>query len=312
MNERLSILSNILGSHFQTNDEYVFFCPYCKHEKRKFSVNLKRNVYKCWVCNQRGRSLHRVVRRFGTFKDQEDWRALTGAPREDLSRFETLFESQKPEEIIQVVDLPSDFKSLTRKKLDSCGKKALEYLKNRGIDKKDILGWKVGYCATGRYRDRVIFPSFNEDGNANYFVARSLTEGDFKYLNPAASRNIIFNELYLNFDKEITIVEGIFDAMKAENAVPILGSTLSEHSVLFKKIIKYDTPVLLALDKDARWKALKIKRLLLKYGIEVRELDLEEYEDVGEMSKDEFKRLSSTASFIQEENILTSLFSEIN
>ena len=100
--------------------------------------------------------------------------------------------------------------------------------------------------------------------------------------------------------------------MKAQNAVPILGSTLSEHSMLFKKIIKYDTPVLLALDKDANWKALKIKRLLLKYGIEVRELNLEEYEDVGEMSKDEFKRLSSVASFIQEEDILTSLFSDIN
>ena len=68
----------------------------------------------------------------------------------------------------------------------------------------------------------------------------------------------------------------------------------------------------MALDKDAEWKAIKIKRLLLKYGIEVRELDLEEYEDVGEMSKDEFKRLSSTASFIQEEDILVSLLSDVN
>ena len=68
----------------------------------------------------------------------------------------------------------------------------------------------------------------------------------------------------------------------------------------------------MALDKDAKWKALKIKRLLLKYGIEVRELDLEDHEDVGEMSKGEFKRLSSNASFIQEEDILTSLISDIN
>ena len=68
----------------------------------------------------------------------------------------------------------------------------------------------------------------------------------------------------------------------------------------------------MALDKDAKWKALKIKRLLLKYGIEVRELNLEDYEDVGEMSKDDFKRLSSVASFIQEEDILTSLFTDIN
>ena len=312
MNEKLSILSNVLGSHFQTNDEHLFFCPYCKHEKRKFSVNLKRNVYKCWICNQRGRSLYRVVRRFGSFNDQEGWRALTGAPKEDLSRFDAMFETEQAEENIQVVDLPKEFKSLTQQKLDSSGRKMLKYLENRGINKKDILEWKVGYCTDGRYRDRVIFPSFNEDGDANYFVARTVDDGDFKYLNPAASRNIIFNELYLDFDNEITIVEGIFDAMKAGNAVPILGSTLSEYSVLFRKIIKNDTPVLLALDKDAKWKALKIKRLLLKYGIEVRELDLEEYEDVGEMSKDEFKRLSSIASFIQEEDILTSLFSDIN
>jgi len=312
MNEKLSILSNILGSHYQTNDECVFHCPYCKHEKRKFSVNLKRNVYKCWVCNQRGRSLHRVVRRFGSFKDQEAWRILMGTPKQDLSRFERLFEAEIEEQIVQVVDLPRDFESLTHKKLNSSARKTVKYLENRGIDRKDILQWKVGYCSEGRYRDRVIFPSFNEDGNPNYFVARSITEGDFKYLNPAASRNIIFNELYLDFDKELTIVEGIFDAMKAENAVPILGSTLSENSLLFKKIIKHDTPILLALDKDAKWKALKIKRLLLKYGIEVRELDLEEYEDVGEMSKDDFKRLSLTASFIQEEDILVSLFSDVS
>ena len=312
MNEKLSILSNVLGSHFQTNDEHLFFCPYCKHEKRKFSVNLKRNVYKCWICNQRGRNLYRVVRRFGTFNDQEGWRVLTGAPKEDLSRFDAMFETEKYEENTQIVDLPKEFKSLTQPKLDSSGRKMLKYLENRGINKKDILEWKVGYCTDGRYRDRVIFPSFNEDGDANYFVARTIDGGDFKYLNPAASRNIIFNELYLDFNNEITIVEGIFDAMKAKNAVPILGSTLSESSILFRKIIKNDTPVLLALDKDAKWKALKIKRLLLKYGIEVRELDLEEYEDVGEMSKDEFKRLSSTASFIQEENILTSLFTDIN
>tara|TARA_R110002020_G_scaffold100205_2_gene237152 strand:- start:74 stop:1012 length:939 start_codon:yes stop_codon:yes gene_type:complete len=312
MNEKLSILSSILGSHFQTNDEHLFFCPYCKHEKRKFSVNLKRNVYKCWICNQRGRNLYRVVRRFGTFTDQESWRVLTNTPREDLSEFDTLFETTTEEVIVQTVDLPAGFKSLTHKLLNRRGKKTASYLEKRGITKQDILTWKVGYCEEGRYRDRVIFPSFNEDGNVNYFVARSITDGDFKYLNPAASRNIIFNELYLDFDKEITIVEGIFDAMKAENAVPILGSTLSEYSILFKKIIKNDTPVLLALDKDVKRKALKIKRLLLKYGIEVRELDLEDYEDVGEMSKDDFKRLSSTASFIQEEDILVSLFSDVS
>ena len=45
---------------------------------------------------------------------------------------------------------------------------------------------------------------------------------------------------------------------------------------------------------------------------EIPVLDLEEYEDVGEMSKDEFNRLSSTASFIQEDDILVSLLSDVS
>ena len=125
-----------------------------------------------------------------------------------------------------------------------------------------------------------------------------LPMGDFKYLNPAASRNIIFNELYLDFDKEITTCWRYFRCDESRiTPFPFWDQRLSEYSILFKKIVKYDTPVLLALDKDAKPKALKIKRLLLKYGIEVREIDLEEYEDVGEMSKDEFKRLSSDGFF---------------
>ena len=47
--------------------ELLYTCPVCGHHKRKFSVNLDKNVYKCWVCDYRGVILERLVRRFGTF-----------------------------------------------------------------------------------------------------------------------------------------------------------------------------------------------------------------------------------------------------
>ena len=43
--------------------------------------------------------------------------------------------------------------------------------------------------------------------------------------------------LYLDWDKDITIVEGVFDAIVAGNAIPLLGSTLRENSYIFQKIV---------------------------------------------------------------------------
>jgi DNA primase len=307
MKEKISLLSDILGSYSGSNDEHLFQCPYCKHHKRKFSVNIKRGVYKCWVCDAKGRSLYRLIRRFGSFKQRETWKALSGE-KTDLNGFDSLFEEDEKENFEQILQMPPSFKSL-------CGNKRfqtpLKYLKDRGIDKKDILKWKMGFCSEGPYQGRIIIPSFNENGDLNYFIARTFTDNYKRYLNPPVSRDIIFNELYVDFDKEVTIVEGAFDAVKAENAIPILGSTIRETSRIFRRIVQNDTPVLLALDPDAKYKAENIKRLFLKYGIEIRELQYDDERDIGDMSKEEVKNLSQNAPFIREDDSLVSAISNL-
>ena len=105
----------------------------------------------------------------------------------------------------------------------------LNYLRKRGINSADILKWKIGYCEDGEYRNRIIIPSFNRDGNCNYFVARAWTKDWLKYKNPPASKNVVFNELMINWDEPIVLVEGIFDAIIADNSIPLLGSTLSAY-----------------------------------------------------------------------------------
>ena len=80
--------------------------------------------------------------------------------------------------------------------------------------------------------------------------------------------------MYIDWDSDLVITEGVFDAIKAgPNAIPLLGSTLRENSKLFQKIIKHDTPIYLALDADADKKETKIINLFVKYGIELYKLD---------------------------------------
>ena len=147
-------------------------------------------------------------------------------------------------------------------------------------------------------------PSFNENGYANYFIARSSGEAWPRYKNPPASRDIIFNELYVNWDEDLVIVEGVFDAIKAGNAIPLLGSTLRESSALFQAIIKSGCSVYLALDEDASKKTRSIARLLLKYGVEVYEIDTSGVEDVGEMTKEEFRTRKNNAAIVEKDNYL--------
>ena len=85
----------------------------------------------------------------------------------------------------------------------------------------------------------MILPSFDCNGNLNYYTARSIdTDIKMKYMNSKVSKTeIIFNEINLNWQKEITLVEGPFDMVKCDdNSTCLLGSHLPVNSLLFQKI----------------------------------------------------------------------------
>ena len=302
MQEKLQILIDVLGRYKKSNDEHLFRCPYCEHSKHKFSVNIDKNVYKCWICDTRGRNLKRVVRRFGTFKHRQAWDQVTDEV--DLTSFDSIFESTVETKVEQTIDLPKEFISLANTNLPITAKPALKYLKERGITKADILKWKIGYCSSGEYENRIIFPSFNKDGYVNYFVARTYIDHWKRYLNPPVSNNVLFNELYVDWNSDLCIVEGVFDAVVASNAIPLLGSSLRDSSKLLQKIIKHDTPIYLAMDPDAKDKEQKVAKLLMQYDIELYNIDVSGFEDIGEMTKEQFNIRKEKAEFIHLDNYL--------
>ena len=300
--KKKKILDEILGRPQRQGKEYLYPSRCCGHHKRKLSVNFDKNVGKCWACDWRTKNLRRLVRRWGDISHIHRWKDFDADI--ELGDLDNLF--AKEEDSPQRIDLPNEFQTLTAASQGLSSTFPLNYLRKRAVVEKDILFWKIGYCASGEYKNRIILPSFDDEGYCNFFTSRTYDPNIWPpYMNGPGNKDIIFNELLIDWEREVTLVEGVFDAIVAgDNSIPLLGSTLRDDSRLFRKIVKNDTPVLLGLDNDAHKKAMKLVKALLAYDVEVRLMDTSGYKDIGEMPPDVFQERKDKASFINSDAYL--------
>jgi DNA primase len=300
--QKEQILADIFGAPQRSGEELLFYCPKCKHQKKKLSCNVRKNAFKCWVCNFTGNSIARLVKRYGSYKQKQEWgRYDDKVDLSSISFADSLFGDKEQEETN--ISLPKEFVTLTGK-YNPVNSIPLRYLHERGINKEDILKWKIGYCPDGEYAGRIIVPSFSLEGKINYFIARSYRDDWMKYKNPPLHKNqILFNELYVDWSSDLVLTEGVFDAIIAGNAVPLLGSTLPETSRLFQEIAKHDTPIYVALDPDAEKKAKHLIKDMIQYGIETYKVDVSGFQDVGSMTKAEFLERKAAALPMTQETL---------
>ena len=165
---------------------------------------------------------------------------------------------------------------------------------DRGLTDNDFIKYSIGYCTTGEYGGRIIFPSYSASNQLNFFVARSFDGNYFKYKNPEVSKDIIFYENLINWNEPIILCEGVFDAVAIRrNVVPVLGKSISKE--LLKKLITSKVnDIYIALDKDAFKKALQYCEQFLKLGKRVYLVELDE-KDPSEMGFKAFTRHIQTA-----------------
>jgi len=304
--KKLKILKDIFGDCNHSSNEALFTCPFCNHHKKKLSINVKKNAWKCWVCDSSGKKVFSLIRRFGDQDQLNQWIKLDKTIKIDDfdQQILELFANKKKKKIS--LELPNDYLFLGRKNLPSNSYAPLKYLKERGITREQINKYKIGYCAHGEYENRIIIPSFDEEGDCNYFIARSYYSESYKYKNPPiAKTQMIFNELLIDFKKPVTIVEGAFDALRAGyNSVPLLGSTLSKKSLLRKRIVENNSEVFLALDADAKKKQGRIVENLLKDNIRVSVVNTSGYEDIAEMPQSVYDDRKKNAESISSDFFL--------
>jgi len=299
LSEKLKILKKALGNPWNNGHEHLFHCPKCNHHKRKMSINIEKDVFKCWICDYSGTKISQLLRKFASNLYAE-WKQISGEI--DLAKYDFIFsESQEVE--LQAVDLPDGFKTLTGEKTP-LKEKPLRYLYSRGLTDFDILFWKIGFCDFGEYRGRIIIPSFNLEGSVNYFIARTYIDDWTKYKNPPASKDIVFNDLNIDWSNDILLVEGVFDAIRCKNAVPLLGSTLKENSKLFEKICDKKPNIYMALDLDAQEKQLLIANKIKEYGISVKIINTSPYNDIAEMPLGMIEDRKKTATIVSEMDYL--------
>jgi len=274
----ITILDTVLGvgSSLKGNEQ-AHHCPFCNHHKKKLQVNLDTQRWHCWVCDSKGRSIQSLLRKLNV--DVRDLNRLKDIYGEDDY---TLVEK---DEYVAKLQLPSEFKQLhfKPKGFQPEYNQALNYLKERGITQADIVKYNIGYCSEGLYFGRIIVPSYDADGDLNYFIARSYyKEERMKYKNPPVNRDVIVFENQINWNEPITLVEGVFDSFSVKrNCIPLLGKFLL--SKLKNKIIEKGVKeVTILLDSDAIADSTKHTDYFIKNGINVKNI-IPTGKDAGDM-----------------------------
>jgi len=286
----LGSIENILGkSHKRARENYAFHCPFCNHRKPKLEINMHtteegKNFWECWVCQTRGQSIRSLLKQLSTPKDQAG-EILKYLPKGSYIEYTGL----------SIVEIPKEFQPLYLASSESyVANMVKKYLYERGLTDNDFIKYSIGYCTTGDYGGRVVIPSYSGSNQLNFFVARTYDGSYFKYKNPEASKDIIFFENLINWEQPIILCEGVFDAMAIKrNAIPILGKSIS--TSLYKRIITSKVKdIYIALDTDAKVRALEIGEKFLNQGKRVFLIDLPD-KDPSEMGFRAFTEHIQTA-----------------
>lgn len=255
----LNLLQDILGDYHVQNDEHLFSCPFCHHQKKKLSINISTNKWKCWICNARGGHILWLLKKLNLSKKQ-------------LTQFKELFSDLDVKQFKEttadgVIKLPSEFKPLWKVEKTYTYLHAINYLKKRNISSEDVIRYRMGYCDSGTYANRIIVPSYDSNNILNYFTARSFYDSPLKYKNPPVSKNIICFENMIDFSEPLVLCEGMFDGISLRrNAIPLLGKTISKKLML--SILEHDVKdIVIFLDEDARQDALLLEKKLAQYNI---------------------------------------------
>jgi DNA primase len=232
----LQLLESILGKSKPTSGTNVsFFSPFTSHYKPKLEIDIKtnsngENAWHCWISDKKGRSISSLFRQLNLPKQKFD--QLDSILKTTRYRIDT---TVKREVVLQ---LPNEYKPLWISKNTPDYKNAIYYLKRRGVTIFDIIKYRIGYCESGEYSGKIIIPSYDSNGQLNYFVSRAYYSADSqKHKNPNVSKDIIGFEMFINWEQPIILCEGSFDAIAIKrNAIPLFGKIIQP--ALQKKIIQ--------------------------------------------------------------------------
>lgn len=252
----LEILYEILGDekrHYESRGQISFNCVECDEGRNKgnLEINYFEHLWKCWSCSDENNThgtLGKLIDRYGTKKHKKIYNVLK--PEEHKPK-------EKKKNILRLPDGFTFFKDSSL--VYPVRRQAYNYLIKRGVTDEMIDKYQIGFCDKGSHGGRIIIPSYDSKDELNYFIARSWDPNSrAKYKNPESSKDeIIFFESTINWNADIYLCEGAFDAIFLPNSIAMLGKHMSE-LLLNTLYEKANGNIIICLDSDAFQDAIKL------------------------------------------------------
>ena len=293
MQQELDSLVDILDSFLGESKNGIsdlsqiqYCCPQCAEDdgvesdnKYNLEINLLRNKYRCWKCeytNGMSGKVTNLIKKYGGENSlsqfKEEIKNIKKSKEYELNFVEEdLMFAEDDELSIKLPDKTFEFLFDGNKSEEE----ALGYLLLRGITEPMIkrygLLYTGKYCPNKNFRNRIIIPSYNKYNELNYYTGRDYTGVNLrKYFNLEDSnrKELIFNEKFINWDGDITLVEGPVDHIVTPNSAPLLGKAINPDFYLFECIMKKSTQkIIIFLDDDAMMDAINICKKLSCYEL---------------------------------------------
>jgi DNA primase len=279
----------------------VGLCPFHSEKTPSFTVSPDKQIFHCFGCGAGGNIFSFVMKRdglqFGEAARMLARRCGVDLPEKPLSGQERRRQSEQ-ESLFEINRLAADFyhQQLVQPSGPG-GEAAMAYLERRGLSRQTIVDFRLGYAPKGwdhllgflarrrnspalveqaglvvarkdasgyydRFRDRVIFPIYDETSRVVGFGGRVMDASTPKYLNSPETpvylkRRVLYG---LHRAKEacraqgtVYIVEGYLDLIALHqhgitNAVATLGTALSPEHI--RLLTRHAPQMVLVYDSD--------------------------------------------------------------
>lgn len=309
----------------------IGLCPFHHEKTPSFTVTPDKQIYKCFGCGEAGNVINFVMKtRNVSFYEAIE--ILAERANIDIRVDSKGVQKAKDlnEKIYKInVEAARFYFSMLRN-----SQKAYQYLKGRGITDRTIRKFGLGFAPEGwnnlitylrekgyseldmlsaglilksekrqnsfydRFRNRVIFPVFDNRGRVIGFGGRVLDDSKPKYLN-SPETNIFkkgMNLYAINFaiknlkERQLIIVEGYMDCISLHqhgitNVVASLGTALTQMQA--KLLKRYADKIIISYDADAAGQTATLRGLeILRHeGFDVRVIKVPKGKDPDEFIK---------------------------
>lgn len=198
---------DVISSYISLNEKNKALCPFHDDHSPSFSVHQDKQIYKCFSCGESGNVIT-FVQKYNGVSFNEALKILADrvgihidvdTPKKTNAKFDKYYE------INDTVN-----KYFKNNLISSEGKKAIDYLAKRKIDKDIINEFNIGLSTSNKlneilskkysiedlqkidickeingrnydtFQNRIIFPIIDEDGNVIAFSGRKYYEDDLK------------------------------------------------------------------------------------------------------------------------------------